>query len=160
MKKVFIIALALALVSVSANSVLAYGGGGGGGGIAQCVDGVDNDLDGKTDYPADTDCTSYNDTTEGVAVTTGATTTVTGESAVAVLQRIAGTPASTLAAGGTSGLSNDTSNVVVAISLLNSAGQLQTYRTTSIAAIRQLLLALIQHTIVIIQVRVTELLAL
>src|SRR3989338_4499884 len=38
----------------------------------QCSDGMDNDADTKIDYPADTDCTDANDTTEAaVAVGTG-----------------------------------------------------------------------------------------
>ena len=40
----------------------------------QCSDGMDNDADTKIDYPADTDCTDANDTTEAaVAVGTGVT---------------------------------------------------------------------------------------
>ncbi len=35
------------------------------GAVPQCNDGIDNDGDGLTDYPADPDCTSADDTTEG-----------------------------------------------------------------------------------------------
>lgn len=42
---------------------------------SQCSDGVDNDADTKVDYPADTDCTDANDTSEAV-MTTGSGVTV------------------------------------------------------------------------------------
>ncbi len=38
------------------------------GGVSQCNDGIDNDGDGPIDYPADSDCTSADDTTEGNAI--------------------------------------------------------------------------------------------
>ena len=40
------------------------GGGGGGNPLPQCSDGVDNDLDGAIDYPADSGCTSATDNSE------------------------------------------------------------------------------------------------
>jgi hypothetical protein len=41
------------------------GAGAGGGGATQCNDGVDNDGDGKIDFPADPGCTSKADNSEG-----------------------------------------------------------------------------------------------
>lgn len=40
-------------------------------GKPQCSDGIDNDGDGKIDYPADTDCTSLSDNNEGTHQGTG-----------------------------------------------------------------------------------------
>lgn len=55
----------------------------------QCGDGVDNDLDGKTDYPADPGCASAADNSENVPCTvTAGVTTCVGISASQVVQRV------------------------------------------------------------------------
>lgn len=102
--------------------------------------------------------------TNKVAYATGVTSvTILGEAvsgaaiedALAILVRIASTPAPILAGGGTSGLTTKVTNAVSAISTLSNTGQLTPNKNLAISAIKQILLGLIQHTIKIIQDRIT-----
>lgn len=61
--------------------------------VPQCRDGVDNDGDGRTDYPGDAGCTDANDTSESAPCTTAAGVTIcAGLSAGEVVQQVAVTP--------------------------------------------------------------------
>jgi len=51
----------------------------------QCSDGIDNDGDGKIDYPADPDCTGANDTTESAVPTGTGLTVMAGDQPAATL---------------------------------------------------------------------------
>ena len=58
-----LVTAALSTTSVALTQTAAYA-------VAQCSDGLDNDRDGNTDYPADPGCASAADTTEGVGCVT------------------------------------------------------------------------------------------
>lgn len=79
------------------------------------------------------------------------------EDALITLQRIASTPVTNLAAGN---LSNVVANVSLgtdAVTTLSNEGRLAQNKTMAAAAVKQLLMAVIEHTISIIQKRIIEL---
>lgn len=57
--------------------------------VAQCSDGIDNDADGNTDYPADPGCASAADASESVpCTTTSGVTTCVGIAPSTLVQRV------------------------------------------------------------------------
>lgn len=89
---------------------------------------------------------------------TGPVGSAQSESPEATLRRVASTPSSILRSGGTTTLTIEMSNVSNAISILQREGRLATYRDLARQAVRQLLIALIEHAIELITNRLTALL--